>query len=235
MYSSRKKIQKDNDVEPIEFEDTVAQYLFDLENTNKELKSDLKDLYINSDGYFWKPQSSGDICSLQIAEVLPQDSSSPCQGTGEKIQCQLRMLFCLLPAGLYDHQRKDLPLRDHAPAQIRKVNKPLFWLGKTGVNRGPGSLYLSPTANSFQISPSLSLVLVHFPCANGTKNHTLAATVLPIGSLLFNGSTELLYMGSLLSRNHTFSLTHNGQQRETWEPIFFPCKSHICSTESLVC
>jgi hypothetical protein len=146
-----------------------------------------------------------------------------------------RMLFCLLPAGLYDHQRKDLPLRDHAPAQIRKVNKPLFWLGKTGVNRGPGSLYLSPTANSFQISPSLSLVLVHFPCANGTKNHTLAATVLPIGSLLFNGSTELLYMGSLLSRNHTFSLTHNGQQRETWEPIFFPCKSHICSTESLVC
>ncbi|KAE8022088.1 hypothetical protein FH972_007921 [Carpinus fangiana] len=48
MYSSRKKIHKDNDVEPTEFEDTVAQYLFDLENTNQELKSDLKDLYINS-------------------------------------------------------------------------------------------------------------------------------------------------------------------------------------------
>nr|POE67402.1 40s ribosomal protein s7 [Quercus suber] len=48
MYSSRKKIQKDKDVEPTEFEDTVAQYLFDLENTNQELKSDLKDLYINS-------------------------------------------------------------------------------------------------------------------------------------------------------------------------------------------
>jgi len=48
MYSSRKKIQKDKDVEPTEFEDTVAQHLFDLENTNQELKSDLKDLYINS-------------------------------------------------------------------------------------------------------------------------------------------------------------------------------------------
>jgi|UniRef100_A0A2N9FYE3 small subunit ribosomal protein S7e len=48
MYSSRKKISKDKGVEPTEFEDTVAQYLFDLENTNQELKSDLKDLYINS-------------------------------------------------------------------------------------------------------------------------------------------------------------------------------------------
>ncbi|KAB1211202.1 40S ribosomal protein S7 [Morella rubra] len=48
MYSSRKKIHKDKDVEPTEFEDTVAQYLFDLENTNQELKSELKDLYINT-------------------------------------------------------------------------------------------------------------------------------------------------------------------------------------------
>ncbi|XP_028773787.1 40S ribosomal protein S7-like [Neltuma alba] len=47
MYTSRKKIHKDNDAEPTEFEETVAQYLFDLENTNQELKSDLKDLYIN--------------------------------------------------------------------------------------------------------------------------------------------------------------------------------------------
>ncbi|KAI4352217.1 hypothetical protein L6164_006490 [Bauhinia variegata] len=47
MYTSKKKIHKDNDVEPTEFEETVAQYLFDLENTNQELKSDLKDLYIN--------------------------------------------------------------------------------------------------------------------------------------------------------------------------------------------
>lgn len=29
----------------------VLQYLFDLENTNQELKSDLKDLYINSAVY----------------------------------------------------------------------------------------------------------------------------------------------------------------------------------------
>ncbi|XP_057957247.1 small ribosomal subunit protein eS7 isoform X2 [Malania oleifera] len=48
MYSSRRKIQKDQHAEPTEFEDTVAQALFDLENTNQELKSDLKDLFINS-------------------------------------------------------------------------------------------------------------------------------------------------------------------------------------------
>ncbi|OWM83149.1 hypothetical protein CDL15_Pgr011831 [Punica granatum] len=48
MYTSRKKIHKDKDVEPSEFEESVAQALFDLENTNQELKSDLKDLYINS-------------------------------------------------------------------------------------------------------------------------------------------------------------------------------------------
>lgn len=35
-------------VEPSEFGDTVAQVFFDLENDNQELKSDLKDLYINT-------------------------------------------------------------------------------------------------------------------------------------------------------------------------------------------
>ncbi|KAK8537044.1 hypothetical protein V6N13_041997 [Hibiscus sabdariffa] len=48
MYTSRKKIHKDKDVEPTEFEESVAQAFFDLENTNTDLKSDLKDLYINS-------------------------------------------------------------------------------------------------------------------------------------------------------------------------------------------
>ena len=48
MFSSKKKIHKDKDAEPTEFEESVAQALFDLENTNQELKSDLKDLYINS-------------------------------------------------------------------------------------------------------------------------------------------------------------------------------------------
>ncbi|KAJ3682867.1 hypothetical protein LUZ60_013094 [Juncus effusus] len=48
MYTARKKIQKDKGVEPSEFEDTVAQAFFDLENGNQELKSELKDLYINS-------------------------------------------------------------------------------------------------------------------------------------------------------------------------------------------
>ncbi|KAM7267514.1 hypothetical protein ACFE04_009680 [Oxalis oulophora] len=48
MYTSRKKIHKDKEAEPTEFEETVAQALFDLENTSQELKSELKDLYINS-------------------------------------------------------------------------------------------------------------------------------------------------------------------------------------------
>ncbi|KAH7528739.1 hypothetical protein FEM48_Zijuj05G0104100 [Ziziphus jujuba var. spinosa] len=48
MYTSRKKIHKDKEAEPTEFEESVAQAIFDLENTNQELKSDLKDLYINS-------------------------------------------------------------------------------------------------------------------------------------------------------------------------------------------
>lgn len=48
MYSARSKIHKDKDAEPTEFEEGVAQALFDLENTNQELKSDLKDLWINS-------------------------------------------------------------------------------------------------------------------------------------------------------------------------------------------
>nr|DAD36289.1 TPA_asm: hypothetical protein HUJ06_006929 [Nelumbo nucifera] len=48
MYTARRKIQKDKEAEPSEFEEPVAQSLFDLENTNQELKSDLKHLYINS-------------------------------------------------------------------------------------------------------------------------------------------------------------------------------------------
>lgn len=48
MYSASRKIQKDKGAEPSEFEETVAQALFDLENTVPELKSDLKDLFINS-------------------------------------------------------------------------------------------------------------------------------------------------------------------------------------------
>ncbi|CAN0901586.1 40S ribosomal protein S7-1 [Linum grandiflorum] len=48
MFTSKQKIQKDKDVEPSEFEESVAQAFFDLENTNQEMKSELKDLYINS-------------------------------------------------------------------------------------------------------------------------------------------------------------------------------------------
>ncbi|XP_042410261.1 40S ribosomal protein S7-like [Zingiber officinale] len=48
MFTTSKKILKDKGAEPTELEDTVAQAFFDLENANQELKSDLKDLYINS-------------------------------------------------------------------------------------------------------------------------------------------------------------------------------------------
>ncbi|CDY34737.1 BnaA01g32880D [Brassica napus] len=47
MFSAQNKIHKDKGVAPTEFEERVAQAFFDLENTNQELKSDLKDLYIN--------------------------------------------------------------------------------------------------------------------------------------------------------------------------------------------
>jgi len=46
MFSSRKKISKEKGAEPDAFEESVAQALFDLEATNQELKSDLRDLYI---------------------------------------------------------------------------------------------------------------------------------------------------------------------------------------------
>ncbi|KMZ67063.1 40S ribosomal protein S7, putative, expressed [Zostera marina] len=48
MFTARMKIQKDKGLEPTEIEESVAQAFFDLENTNAELKGDLKDLFINS-------------------------------------------------------------------------------------------------------------------------------------------------------------------------------------------
>ncbi|KAL1536916.1 40S ribosomal protein [Salvia divinorum] len=48
MFTALQKIHKERDAEPTEFEESVAQALFDLENTNQDIKSELKDLYINS-------------------------------------------------------------------------------------------------------------------------------------------------------------------------------------------
>lgn len=48
MYTARRKIHKEKGLEPDDFEESVAQALFDLENTNQELRSDLRDLFINS-------------------------------------------------------------------------------------------------------------------------------------------------------------------------------------------
>lgn len=48
MFSAQHKIHKDKGAELTELDEQVAQAFFDLENTNQELKSDLKDLYINS-------------------------------------------------------------------------------------------------------------------------------------------------------------------------------------------
>ncbi|KAM1003404.1 hypothetical protein ACFX2C_003730 [Malus domestica] len=61
MYTSRKKISNDNNAQPTEFEESVAQALFDLENTNQELKSDTKDLYSNSSQLttFWWSKTLG--------------------------------------------------------------------------------------------------------------------------------------------------------------------------------
>ncbi|KAL3680876.1 hypothetical protein R1sor_023832 [Riccia sorocarpa] len=47
MFTARRKIQKEKGAEPDEVEENVAQALFDLESTNQELKSDLRDLFIN--------------------------------------------------------------------------------------------------------------------------------------------------------------------------------------------
>ncbi|KAG6426954.1 hypothetical protein SASPL_111193 [Salvia splendens] len=48
MFTVLQKIHKDRDADSTEFEESVAQALFDLENTNQDIKSELKDLYINS-------------------------------------------------------------------------------------------------------------------------------------------------------------------------------------------
>uniref|UniRef100_A0A7N0TMT1 40S ribosomal protein S7 n=1 Tax=Kalanchoe fedtschenkoi TaxID=63787 RepID=A0A7N0TMT1_KALFE len=48
MYTTKRKFQKDQDADPTEFEETVAQAFLKLENSNQDLKSDLKDLYINA-------------------------------------------------------------------------------------------------------------------------------------------------------------------------------------------
>lgn len=48
MSTARRKIQKEKGAEPDAFEESVAQALFDLETTNQELKSELKDLFINN-------------------------------------------------------------------------------------------------------------------------------------------------------------------------------------------
>ncbi|XP_010534216.1 PREDICTED: 40S ribosomal protein S7-1 [Tarenaya hassleriana] len=48
MFSAQHKIHKDKGAELTELDEQVAQAFFDLENTNQELKSELKDLYINS-------------------------------------------------------------------------------------------------------------------------------------------------------------------------------------------
>ncbi|EOA38559.1 hypothetical protein CARUB_v10010369mg [Capsella rubella] len=48
MFSAQHKIHKDKGVELSELDEQVAHAFFDLENTNQELKSELKDLYVNS-------------------------------------------------------------------------------------------------------------------------------------------------------------------------------------------
>lgn len=47
-FTAKRKIVKEKGQAPDEFEESVAQALFDLEATNNELKADLRDLFINS-------------------------------------------------------------------------------------------------------------------------------------------------------------------------------------------
>jgi small subunit ribosomal protein S7e len=47
-FTAKRKIVKEGAKAPDEFEESVAQALFDLEATNNELKADLRDLFINS-------------------------------------------------------------------------------------------------------------------------------------------------------------------------------------------
>lgn len=47
MYTARRKIQKEKNAEPTEFELQVAQALFDLEVNATDLKGDLKELFIS--------------------------------------------------------------------------------------------------------------------------------------------------------------------------------------------
>eukprot|EP00741_Cyanophora_paradoxa_P023917 tig00021682_g23099.t1 len=48
MFTARKKIIKEKNAEPDEFEENVAQALFDLEVSASDLKADLRDLYITA-------------------------------------------------------------------------------------------------------------------------------------------------------------------------------------------
>jgi small subunit ribosomal protein S7e len=48
MFTVRKKIVKEGGAQPTEFEEQVAQAIFDLEVNSQELKADLKDLSISS-------------------------------------------------------------------------------------------------------------------------------------------------------------------------------------------
>lgn len=48
QMASKRKIVKEKGQAPDEFEESVAQALFDLEATNQELKADLRELFINS-------------------------------------------------------------------------------------------------------------------------------------------------------------------------------------------
>ncbi|GKA02792.1 HIPL1 protein-like protein, partial [Tanacetum coccineum] len=88
MYTSMKKISKDKGVDPTEFEQTVAQALFDLENTHQELKSDLKDLYINS-------ASQIDVAGNKKAVVIhvPYRLSKPFRKIHTKLVRELEKKF----------------------------------------------------------------------------------------------------------------------------------------------
>ncbi|XP_042387452.1 40S ribosomal protein S7-like, partial [Zingiber officinale] len=97
-------VHKEKGLEPTEFEDTVAQAFFDLENGNQELKSDLKDLYINS--------------AVQI------DIAGNRKSVAIHVPCRLRKSFKKIQVRLVRELEKKFSGKDVVLIATRRILKP---------------------------------------------------------------------------------------------------------------
>ncbi|KIZ01820.1 40S ribosomal protein S7 [Monoraphidium neglectum] len=92
--AAKKKIVKEKGQEPDDFEEQVAQALFDLEATNSELKADLRDLYITG-------AKEIDVQGGSRKAVIVQKprQSSTGTGCGEPISRIRTCDICSVPRG----------------------------------------------------------------------------------------------------------------------------------------